>query len=278
MIMNLQGSFRAEKYQLSKIDNNLSPARRDFFKIWLVENSGTLEYGNCAVRIDSHALIFLHPLIAYRFIPSVENRAGYWCIFTAEFINHFTGSSTLHDSPVFDANNPLICFPEGEQLTTMRFLFDQIITEFASDYLYKNENIKSLINLLIHKGQKLQTVAAPRAQQNASTRLVTLFFNLLEKQYPITTPKAPLQMHKPAEFASALAVHTNHLNAVIQEVTGKSTSHHISERMISESKALLKYSDWPVADIAFSLGFDYPNHFTAFFKKHTGQTPLAFRK
>ncbi len=104
------------------------------------------------------------------------------------------------------------------------------------------------------------------------------FLNLMEKQYPIVSPQDPLRMKKPSEFAGQLAVHVNHLNAVVQQITGKSTSAHISDRMIQESKALLRYSDWPVADIAYSLGFDYPNHFTTFFKKHTGETPLSFRK
>jgi len=152
------------------------------------------------------------------------------------------------------------------------------IDEYRSDYAYKMESIRSLTSCLIHQGQKQQSVIAPRAQQTAAVRLTTIFFNLLEKQYPIASPREPLQMKKPADFANELSVHTNHLNAAIQQITGKPTRHHIADRMIAESRALLAYSDWSVSDIAYSLGFDYPNHFTAFFKKHTGQTPLALRR
>ena len=88
----------------------------------------------------------------------------------------------------------------------------------------------------------------------------------------------PVKLKKPADFASELAVHINHLNAVVRETTGKSTRQLIAGRLLNESKALLYYSDWSVADIAYSLGFEYPNHFTAFFKRITGQTPLSLRK
>ena len=72
--------------------------------------------------------------------------------------------------------------------------------------------------------------------------------------------------------------YVNHLNHAVKEVTGKSPSVLISARIINEAKALLKYSDWSVSDIAFSLGFEYPTYFNQFFKKNTGVTPLSLRK
>lgn len=276
--MNTSGSFRAEKYHLTEFTNNSAPARRDFYKIWLVENRGTLKHGNCTVDLKQSALIFLHPLVPYKFTPVDEDRSGYWCIFTGEFLSGSTRFINLQNSTLFCADGASVCFPEKAALSIFRFLFDQIVAEHNSNYAHKLESIRNLTSCLIHQGQKLQSVSKPRSQQTASVRLANMFFNLLEKQYPIASPKAPLQIKKPADFADKLSVHTNHLNAAIQQITGKSTSSHIADRMIAESRALLQYSDWTVADIAYSLGFDYPNHFTAFFKKHTGHTPLELRK
>jgi AraC-like DNA-binding protein len=60
-------------------------------------------------------------------------------------------------------------------------------------------------------------------------------------------------------------------------VTGKPTTAHITERIISEAKALLQHTDWSISEIAYSLGFDYPTYFNNYFKRITGNTPTSFR-
>ena len=47
--------------------------------------------------------------------------------------------------------------------------------------------------------------------------------------------------------------------------------------LLGEAKRLLRHTDWSVADIAYSLGFEYLTYFNNFFKKYTGQAPGAFR-
>ncbi|ALW84973.1 hypothetical protein AUC43_07635 [Hymenobacter sedentarius] len=64
----------------------------------------------------------------------------------------------------------------------------------------------------------------------------------------------------------------------MKEVTGKPTTSHIADRIIGEAKALLHHTNWDVAEIGQSLGFEYSSYFNNFFKKHTGSTPLSFHK
>jgi AraC family transcriptional activator of pobA len=72
-------------------------------------------------------------------------------------------------------------------------------------------------------------------------------------------------------------VHVNYLNRALKEVTGKPTTAHITERIISEAKALLQHTDWNIADIAYALGFEYPSYFNNYFKRVTGTNPKSFR-
>ena len=72
-------------------------------------------------------------------------------------------------------------------------------------------------------------------------------------------------------------MHVNHLNRALRTHTGKTTSAHITERLISEAKALLQHTSWSTAEIAYGLGFEYPTYFNNFFKKQTGTTPSALR-
>jgi len=73
-------------------------------------------------------------------------------------------------------------------------------------------------------------------------------------------------------------VHVNHLNRSVKEVTGKSPSTLIISRIADESKALLTNTDWSISEVAYTLGFEYPSHFTAFLKKHIGSTPKEIRQ
>jgi len=80
------------------------------------------------------------------------------------------------------------------------------------------------------------------------------------------------------DYAKNLNVHPNYLNRAVKEITGKPTTVHISERIISEAKALLQHTDWNIADIAYALGFEYPTYFNNFFKKLTGTNPKSLRE
>lgn len=113
--------------------------------------------------------------------------------------------------------------------------------------------------------------------KNASSRLTSVFLELLERQFPIETIANPLQLRTAQHYAQHLNVHINYLNRAVKEVTGKSTTTHITERIATEAKALLQHTEWSISEIAYALGFEYPTYFNNFFKKQTGTNPTAFR-
>ena len=113
--------------------------------------------------------------------------------------------------------------------------------------------------------------------KNASSRITNVFFELLERQFPIESTDHPLQLKTAQDFAENLSIHVNYLNRSVKEVTGKPTTTHISERIISEAKALLQHTDWNISEIAYALGFEYPTYFNNFFKKITGTNPKSLR-
>jgi len=114
-------------------------------------------------------------------------------------------------------------------------------------------------------------------ESNANTRIASLFVELLERQFPIESSAQTMHLRSPADFATHLSVHINHLNRALKEVTGQTTSQSIAGRIVRESVTLLKHTDWNIAEIGYCLGFEEPSHFISFFKKNTGQTPKAYR-
>jgi AraC family transcriptional regulator, transcriptional activator of pobA len=75
-----------------------------------------------------------------------------------------------------------------------------------------------------------------------------------------------------------LFITQHHLNFVVKQVTGKTTSELIRARSILEAKRLLTFSDYSVSEIATELGFFDLSYFAKVFKAEEKCSPLDFKK
>ena len=183
----------------------------------------------------------------------------------------------LDKLPIFQADVYPVFQLTQEEVTAIELIFNKIHQEINSDYVYKYDLIRNYVAELIHIGQKLQPVTALYSKHNSAARVSSLFLELLERQFPIESPRQRLELKSAKDFATRLSIHVNHLNKVLKENTGKTTTELISERLIHEAKILLKETDWNISEIAFSLGFEELAHFSNFFKKQTTLSPVSFR-
>jgi AraC family transcriptional regulator, transcriptional activator of pobA len=125
---------------------------------------------------------------------------------------------------------------------------------------------------------KMQSSAKLQRQPiNAAQRITTLFLELPERQFPIDEHHQRIAFRASENFAKQLNVHVNHLNRAIKDTTEKTTTQLIAERVLQESKILLKHSSWTVSEIAYALNFTELTRFNNFFKKHALMSPLKFR-
>jgi AraC family transcriptional activator of pobA len=82
----------------------------------------------------------------------------------------------------------------------------------------------------------------------------------------------------PKEYADLLYVTPNHLNALCNELLGRTAGDLIRERILVEAKRLLTNADMTVTEIAFDLNFQDNSYFNRFFRKYVKMTPDEFRK
>ncbi|MEN0054003.1 MAG: helix-turn-helix domain-containing protein [Mucilaginibacter sp.] len=253
--------------------------RRDFYKITLTTTgSSQLLYANRGIHIDKPALVFTNPMVPYSWEGDHAGAKGYFCVFTDKFLHSGSRMESLEESTLFKAGGDPVHFLNDNQTDYIYGLFKRMHQELDSEYLYKYELIRNHLNLIIHEAIKMHPTVAYFTPQNAASRITKLFLALLEKQFPVDSAQYSLVLKKASDYADKLAVHVNHLNAAVSEITGRSTTTHINERILAEAKSLLTHTNWSVAEIAVSLGFDYSSYFNNFFKKHTGLTPMALRK
>ncbi|SHM55915.1 transcriptional regulator, AraC family [Chitinophaga jiangningensis] len=118
----------------------------------------------------------------------------------------------------------------------------------------------------------------PIYEGNRSSQIVIAFKKMLEKHYRDLNAGTVETVYRVQDYASAQQLHPNYLSNVIKIKTGKPIATWIAEKSTAEAKSMLLNGHLSIKEIAYKLGFMEPAHFSTFFKKHTGSTPVQYRK
>ncbi len=257
--------------------------RRDFYKVMLVTGNLNMNYADKVVSIKKQALFFSNPQIPYNCENLEKIESGSYCIFNQHFFNIGDVSTQrgLSKYSVFQPTGNHVFELTDEQLERVTPIFEKMFEEIQSDYIHKYDVLRSLVFELLHFAMKLQPNMQLEKGQipqiNASQRISTLFLELLERQFPIDENHQNISLRSASDFANQLNIHVNHLNRAIKDTSQKTTTQLIAERILQESKIMLKHSQWNVSEIAYALSFTEVSHFNNFFKKYTNMSPLKFR-
>ncbi|WP_343303558.1 helix-turn-helix domain-containing protein [Chitinophaga niabensis] len=253
-------------------------SRKDFYKICLTTGKSIIHYADRSFEAEGTVLFFGNPHVPYSWETLSTTYVGYTCLFSEDFLRLSERSESLQQSPFFKIGGTSILKITESQRLFLNTIFQKMMEEQQTDYTYKDDLIRNYIHLIIHEALKLQPSENFEQQKNALSRITSVFLELLERQFPVENSDRPLSLRTAQDYANSLAIHANYLNRAVKETTGRSTTTHITERIAREAKALLQHTDWNVAEIAYSLGFEYPTYFNNFFKKITGMNPTTFRE
>lgn len=112
--------------------------------------------------------------------------------------------------------------------------------------------------------------AAEPTQLAAHTRIVARFRAAIEEHY-----RTNLGLK---QYCDRIGTTLGRLRIACRAVACATPGQLIADRLILEAKRCLRYSDLPVSEIAYSLGFEDPAYFSRYFARATGATPSAFRR
>lgn len=254
------------------ISNYKPPFRKDFYFIALVTNAGKtkITYDNTNVTKLNSFLVFQSPGLLYSF--NRDNSAnGYLLYFKKEcfsffkpvFDNEFSFFNLLHTN-FFKLNQTKFNYfaPHFEEVFTAY--------EYSTDKQHKVASIKLLALLYELKDF---TIAFNQWEQGFTTPQQILFQKFIQLINNYYIDKRTVE-----EYAELLFVTPNHLSQSVKEASKKNALSFINERIMSEAKSLVQFTEFDVAEIAYQLNFSDPANFGKYFKKHAGQTPLEFRK
>lgn len=250
---------------------------RSFYKISLLNGRNRVEYPDIAVDVDGPVLVFSTPKIPHQWLPPEGSPTGCFCVFTAEFLRPTSSGVVLDELPIFKAGTYPVFQLSAVEAARVETVFQRMQEEMASDYAYKYDLLRTYALELIHLGQKRQPATALHPVHSAPARLMSRFIELLEQQFPLENPQQQVRLRTAIDYADQLTVHVNHLNKVLKETTGRTTTELIMGRIAQEAQALLRQTHWTMAEIADSLGFTDVAHFSHFFKRQIAVAPGAYR-
>lgn len=193
---------------------------------------------------------------------------GFSILFAKEFL---PAGFPLHDFDFFKPGAHPVLKLNAKNFAALKSLYDSLREEYISGNKMKREALQSLLHLFFVKTQRLYEAASgkmePVAKRNDFSEQLE---KLIEEKY---------NSHWRAnDYAQALNMSVTHLNSLCKQHFSKSTEALIQERILLEIKRLLVYSNSAVKEICYTLNFEDPAYFIRFFKKHTGLTPLEYRK
>jgi AraC family transcriptional activator of pobA len=228
------------------------PARLGLYKLsFVTAGAGRFTYGPRTYDVQPNTLAFLHPHETWAWQATSQPQEGFFCLFNEAFLEHPTPVQQLRQHPHFRLGTTAPVLPlTAEQAATTRALFTKL---------------------------RHECIMPGSAGQGAAAQLTYRFLTLLQQQFPIEQPDDRVQLRYPGQFAAALAVQSNHLNACVKATTGHSLRAHVQQHMLREAQSLLRYTAWPIGVIAAALGFEETPAFTHFFRKAVGCAPAAYR-
>jgi AraC family transcriptional activator of pobA len=184
------------------------------------------------------------------------------------------------DYPFFNFESELVLLLTEDEANELKLLSNEMIEEMYSNSVDKLDMIKKILHIYLHKikriyNKKINNLTVEEKKSkilfNRFRREVDDYIQQLTSQNKTTTPTVSL-------IAKQLFVNSNYLNSSIKNLTGKTASAHIQEKILLEAKSFLLHTDLQVSEIAFKLGFENTSYFNRFFKKSTNLTPTEYRR
>lgn len=252
----------------------ISPHRhRNLFQILLVENGGgMLDLEADAIPFEAPSMIVLAPTVAhgFRFRPQVTE--GFVISFTEDVASALgeNGVAALARLRAIAAS-PLVSFVHRSDIVRLGRLCRELFEETSLAREGYEVAARSYLALV---GVEVARLAASRNRSGMVTLTATdptveELRRLIEANFRVE--------RNIGFYASKLAMTPDRLNDHVKRATGVTAGHLLRQRILTEAKRQLVFTQLTVGEIAYDLAFADPSHFGRFFKKQTGTTPQAFR-
>ena len=249
-----------------------------FYCISLKRNlKGYIEYGRQTYDFQEGVLGFVAPNQALTFDQCDATQSTGWELY---FDATLFANSKLFDEIMsygfFNYETSEALHLSKKEEDQMDQLFQNIYDEYTLPIdQYSKEVIVSNLELLLTYSKRFYNRQFI-TRNDVDSSLLSGFEKLLN-QYFSENDLETSGIPDVGYFSEKLNLSSKYLSDMLKALTGKTTKEHIQFQLLKKAKHLLIGTNKSVAEIAYELGFEYPQYFSRFFKEKTGETPKSFR-
>jgi AraC family transcriptional activator of pobA len=247
----------------------LQPHRKDYYFLAFVTKGGS------RVWVDMRSYI-LKPQTVYFTTPHQINlkeevvpMSGYTIAFTPAFLA-LDDSGFLESLPIIgNLHNGHELNLSPEDAVFIEGMMEKMNAEYGVQGTWQHQMLLAYMKVLLIYMSRLYTEQFDTIAGTPDRLLLKRFLAQIDESFG--------SLHEVADYAALLHISPGHLGDVIKAQSGKSAITHIHERLLLEARRYLVHSELAVKEIAYELGFEDASYFNRFFKRMSGQTPVAYK-
>ena len=238
---------------------------------------GDIKYGRNYYDYQEGTLVFLAPHQIIR----IENRLphtpkGWALMFHPDLIRGTNLARAMKDYTFFSYEVFEALHLSEQERAIILECFQNIISELNHGIdKHSQRLIVSNLELFLNYCTRFydrQFITRSHVNSDILSRFETLLNDYFKSDLPQTAGLPTVKY-----CADKLHLSPNYLGDLLKKETGKSAQEHVQLKLIETAKEKMYEKDKSVSQIAYELGFEYPQYFSRLFKKRTGMTPNEYR-
>lgn len=252
--------------------------RPEYFSFLFVKDGmGQYTIDEYSFKTEPHFIYFTNPS-NYRSFGWSRIEEIYLITFDEAFLKEYVSKEIFEEFPFLltETISPRMVTDDFYQ--SVENIYLQIHGEYFSQSPDKYKIIGHLLAVILHwiKGYFWKDYN-PIYEGNRGSKIVKSFKHLLEKHYRELNAGNIETVFRVQDYADAQHLHPNYLSNVIKSKTGKPIALWIADKTVAEAKSLLQNTPLSIKEITYKLGFTETAHFSNYFKKRTGTSPVQYR-
>ncbi|AZJ32961.1 MULTISPECIES: helix-turn-helix domain-containing protein [Tenacibaculum] len=262
-------SLQTVQFEESCVVN--SPQQINQYKVfWIKEGTGKYNIDFKSYSFEDGVLFFLSPGQVFS-VDSEKIKEAYQLSFTRDFYCIQTHDAEVSCNGVLFNNiyeTPFVV-PSEKETQKLDFILQNLKEEFELEETAQYDMLQSLLKQFIVYSVRIKK-EKDVVKESVETKLFKDFSLLVEQNFK--------KIHRVTGYAYRLGLSPKSLTKHLQKIGTETPSDFIKNRIITEAKRLLLYTDDSIKQVAFDLGFNDPAYFSRFFTKATGQSPKQFKR
>ncbi|GAA4792664.1 helix-turn-helix domain-containing protein [Olivibacter ginsenosidimutans] len=254
----------------------------DFYCVAIKKNiTAKVTYGRQHYDFDKGVMNFFAPKqvqsIDIEETITFQRECGEGCmlIFHPDFLAKHSLAQEIRNYGFFSYSvNEALHLSEREEQSVLD-IFHKIVIEYQHIDHHTQPILLSQIELLLNYGNRFyerQFITRKVGNHDILTRMENLLNDYFDREESLNYGLPSVEF-----IARKLNLSPHYLSDMLRSITGLNAQQHIHEKVIDKAKEYLLASELSVGEIAYKLGFEYPQSFHKLFRKKTEMSPLEFR-